>query len=244
MSRDQLGEMLRRQELLSNLGAKDTDNARTQLKLGLEKYKTQQALSAALGEEVYNNLVNASTQEKISAFMDKIKTSLVDFIEKSHLIDKIQNFVEFISKPQNIKRILASLKEFIADAIETIGSIAYYIVNALDYVSFGKIPDSFIENIKIKSESMAASVRSVGEPVTVGGAVASSMAVGSPAGSTSPAAQATTNAAPQAVTLVNYNVYDGEKSAPSVRKYFMGSSSDNVSGFFGMERNISSPGQY
>ncbi len=73
MSRDQMGEMLKKQELLSKLGAKDTDNAQKQLQLGLQRYKTQEALSDAVGEEAYQSLVNASAQEKIAGFMDKIK---------------------------------------------------------------------------------------------------------------------------------------------------------------------------
>jgi hypothetical protein len=193
MSRDQLGEMLKKQELLSRLGAKDTDNARTQLKLGLEKYKTQQALSKALGEDVYNNLVNASTQEKVAAFIDKIKTSLVDFIENSKVIDKIQNFVEYISKPENVKRVLASLKEFVADAVEILGTITSSILNALDIISFGSINNDFIRNIEIKSQTMATSIRSVGaEPLTVGGAIAANQVASSPIGSnmTTPQMQA------------------------------------------------------
>lgn len=194
MSRDQLGDMLKRQELLSRLGAKDTDNARIQLKLGLEKYKTQQALSKALGEDVYNNLVNASTQEKIAAFIDKIKTSLVDFIEKSKLIEKIENFVNFISKPENIKRILASLKEFVADAVEVIGTITSSILKALDIISFGSIDNDFIRNIEVKSQEMATSIRSVGaEPVTVGSAIVANQVASSPIGSNMTTPQTQTN---------------------------------------------------
>jgi hypothetical protein len=67
MSRDQMGEMLKRQELLSKLGAKDTDNAQKQLQLGLQKFRNQKALTAAIGEEAYQNLINASTQEKMAS---------------------------------------------------------------------------------------------------------------------------------------------------------------------------------
>ena len=76
MTRDSMADMLRKQEMLSKLGAKDTDNAREQLRLGLAKYKNQKALSEAIGEENYQNLVNASLQEKIAAFMEKIKQGM------------------------------------------------------------------------------------------------------------------------------------------------------------------------
>ena len=104
MSRDQMGDMLKKQEMLSKLGAKDTDNAREQLRLGLAKYKNQKALSEAVGEEAYQNLVNASLQEKIAAFMEKIKQSISDFVEKSGIVEKIEGFMDYLSKPENIKR--------------------------------------------------------------------------------------------------------------------------------------------
>jgi hypothetical protein len=247
MSRDQLGEMLRRQELLSKLGAKDTDNARTQLKLGLEKYKNQKALSAAVGEEVYNNLVNASTQERIASFIDKIKTSIIDLIEGTNLIDKIQSFVSFLSKPENLKGLLNTIKSVISGAVSFFGDLMAGLSELISHLpgTDKEKWQGYADRIRMGSAAAAERINMLGEEqVSVGNRVAMNQASVAPAGSTSPAAQATTNAAPQAVTLVNYNVYDGEKSAPSVRKYFMGSSSDNVSGFFGMERNISSPGQY
>lgn len=173
MSRDQLGEMLKRQELLSRLGAKDTDNARTQLKLGLERYQTQKALSAALGEDVYNNLVNASTQEKMVAFLDKIKTSIVDFIEGSGLIEKVEKFMNYLADPKNIKSILSKIKEFVADAIEIMGSIAHAILNTFDILTFGSIDNKLIDSISTGSKNMAERVRSVGaEPVTVSNSAA------------------------------------------------------------------------
>ena len=177
MSRDQLGEMLKKQEYLSKLGAKDTDNARTQLKLGLERYKTQEALSAKLGEDVYNNLVNASTQERIAAFMDKIKTSLIDFIERSGLLEKVQKFVEYLTDPKNMKEILSKIKNFMADAVEFIGKVAYGILEALDVISFGAVPDDVIDRIKSGSENIAERIRSVGtEPVTVSETAATNQA--------------------------------------------------------------------
>ena len=162
MSRDQMGDMLRKQEMLSKLGAKDTDNAREQLKLGLAKYKNQKALSEALGEENYQNLINASLQEKIGAFMEKIKQSISDFVEKSGIIEKIEGFMNYLSKPENIKAIIMGVRDFFAGAVEFIGKAAYYILEGLDYVAFGQIPDDFIDSIKSGAENMGAQIRSMG----------------------------------------------------------------------------------
>jgi hypothetical protein len=172
MSRDQLGEMLKRQELLSKLGAKDTDNARTQLQLGLERYKTQKALSAALGEDVYNNLVNASTQERMSALLDKIKTSIVDFIERTNIIDKIQRLVDYLSKPENVKGILNTIKNIISGAVSFFGDLFGFIADSISHLPFTDTEkwQNYANSIRAGAETMSENIRSVGvEPVTVSG---------------------------------------------------------------------------
>lgn len=162
MSRDQMGDMLKKQEMLSKLGAKDTDNAREQLKLGLAKYKNQKALSEAVGEEAYQNLVNASLQEKIAGFIEKIKQSISDFVEKSGIIGKIEGLMEKLSDPENIRKVIMGVRDFFAGAVEFIGKAAYYILEGLDYVAFGQIPDAFIDSIKSGAENMGAQIRSMG----------------------------------------------------------------------------------
>jgi hypothetical protein len=162
MSRDQMGDMLKKQEFLSKLGAKDTDNAREQLRLGLEKYKSQKALNEALGDEAYNSLVTASTQEKMAALIEKIKNSIVDFISGSGIMEKIQHFMDTLSDPEKVRAIINKVKGFMASAVEFIGSAAYHIIDALDYIAFGQIPNDFIESIKSGAANMGANIRSIG----------------------------------------------------------------------------------
>ena len=177
MSRDQMGEMLKRQELLSKLGAKDTDNAQKQLQLGLQRYQNQKALTAAIGEEAYQNLVNASTQEKMASFIEKIKQSIVDFVEKTGLIDKIEGFVNKLSDPNYVNGLLKKVQGFFASAVEFVGEASYQIVNALDYLAFGQIDESFIKGLRSGSKNIANQIRSVGSDftaVSVGEKVANS----------------------------------------------------------------------
>jgi len=123
MSRDQMGDMLKKQEMLSILGAKDTDNAREQLKIGLAKYKNQTALSEAMGKENYQSLVNASIQEKIAAFIDKIKQSISDFVENTGIINKIEKFVEKLSNPETIRGIIGTIRDAISSFIKFSGEL-------------------------------------------------------------------------------------------------------------------------
>jgi len=162
MSRDQMGEMLKQQELLSKLGAKDLKDAQAKIQLLKAQGKTKEEIVALTGEEAYQSLINASAQEKIGAFMDKIKQSIADFVERSGIIEKLEGFFDYLSKPENIKKIIEGVRNFFASAVEFIGKAAYYILEGLDYVAFGQIPDSFIDSIKSGAENMGAQIRSLG----------------------------------------------------------------------------------
>jgi hypothetical protein len=176
MSRDQMGEMLKQQELLATLGAKQGDSAREQLRLGLEKYKNQKALAAAVGEEAYQSLVNASAQEKIAAFIDKIKQSIADFVESSGIIGKIESFIESISSPDKIKSIINTLKGFFASAVETVLTITNGIIDAIDFITFGfGIDETFERKFEQFAAQAPAKIRALGGDfgsVNVGGNVA------------------------------------------------------------------------
>lgn len=239
MSRDQMGDMLKKQEMLSKLGAKDTDNAREQLRLGLAKYKNQKALLEAVGEEAYQNLVNASLQEKIAAFMEKIKQSISDFVEKSGIIEKIERFMEYLSKPENIRKIIAGVRDFFAGAVEFIGKAAYYILEGLDYVAFGQIPNDFIESIKSGAENMGAQIRSMGGDLS---AVAAKERAGtSSGGSTSSGGESKnySSAMGNSVPNVSVKIQDRELFVVSYTGYNQGSNSDQQM----TTKNISNPTQ-
>ncbi|NBW00025.1 MAG: hypothetical protein EBR67_11100, partial [Proteobacteria bacterium] len=187
MSRDQMGEMLQQQELLTKLGAKQGDSAKDQLRLGLERYKNQKALSAAIGEEAYQSLVNASAQEKIAAFIEKIKQSFADFVEKSGIIGVIERFINYLSEPKNIRADLETLRNFFAFAVESVLSIANGVINAIDFITFGfGIDEKFERKFEKFSKEAPNRIRSLGtggagETVSVGDASAKKEAGISPA---------------------------------------------------------------
>lgn len=163
MSRDQMGEMLKQQELLAKLGARQGDNAREQLRLGLERYKSQKALAAAVGEEAYQSLVNASAQEKIAAFIEKIKQSIADFVESSGIIGKIESFIQSISSPDKIRSIITTLRDFFANAVETVLAITNGIIDAIDFVTFGfGIDEEFERKFEKFSATAPDKIRALG----------------------------------------------------------------------------------
>jgi hypothetical protein len=162
MSRDQLGQMLTQQEFLSKLGAKQGDSAKEQLRLGLEKYKNQKALAAAVGEEAYQNLLNASAQEKIAAFIDKVTQSFADFVEKSGVIEKIEQFVNYLSEPKNIKAVISTIRDVFADIAGVVLSITNGIIDVIDFLTFGSFPEELERKFERYEELAPQKIRSIG----------------------------------------------------------------------------------
>jgi len=78
MSRDSMAQMLKTQEMLVKLGAKDTDSATKRLDLARMRFGEEVKINEALGEGAYQQLVTASTQEKLALGIEKIKQSLVE----------------------------------------------------------------------------------------------------------------------------------------------------------------------
>jgi len=162
MSRDQLGDMLKQQEFLSRLGAKQGDSAKEQLRLGLEKYKNQKALAAAVGEEAYQNLLNASAQEKIAAFLDKVTQSFSDFVEKSGVIEKIEQFVNYLSEPKNIKRVIETIRDVFADIAGVVLSITNGVIDVIDFLTFGSFPEELERKFERYEELVPQKIKSIG----------------------------------------------------------------------------------
>lgn len=174
MSRDQLGEMLKRQELLSRIGAKDTDNAQKQLEIGLKRFGNQKALAAAVGEEAYNSMVNASSQEKIAAFMDKIKQSIADFVANSPLIPMIERAIDWLSKPSNIQKIMSYVQSGFAFIFDIVGKTAGVIMKIGNFFGAG-IDQSLIDTAFSGGDSIRA-LNLTGPVATVGATMAQSQA--------------------------------------------------------------------
>lgn len=162
MSRDQMGDMLKKQELYSRLGAKGTENARELLKLGLQRFQNQKELTKAIGEEAYQSMVNASTQERLAEMIEKIKQSIVDFVERTNIIEKIENFVNEISSPENIKKILNGVKNIMTNAISIISDISSGILRVFNFISFDKFDlDKVADKIEKNSKKMIKNINSI-----------------------------------------------------------------------------------
>ena len=157
MTRDQMGDMLKKQEYMSKIGAKDTDNAQKQYQLALAKYGTQKEMSAMLGEDTTNAIMNASAQEKIAGLMDKIKQGFVDLISNSGVSQFIDKAINWISKPENIQALINKIQGFFATVMTVTGTVVGGIMKALNYLPGINIDEGLIETVSNLGRSLGTS---------------------------------------------------------------------------------------
>jgi hypothetical protein len=135
MNRDQMADMLKQQELYSKFGVKNREDLLKQVDSLRKAGKEQEAINKAGGEAAYNDLIRASAQEKLALTIEKIKQSIVEFIENTRIIEKVEAFVNKLSDPTTIKGIIGTIRdtistfikfagELLADTIEVGGKIA------------------------------------------------------------------------------------------------------------------------
>lgn len=171
MSRDQMADMLKQQELYSKFGVKNREDLLKQVDSLRKAGKEQEAINKAGGEAAYNDLVRASAQEKLALTIEKIKQSIVEFIERSGIIEKVEAFVDKLSNPDTIKGIIGTIRdtistfvkfagEMLADIIEVGGEIA-------NFFTFGEKGDrrereAYELGAKIRAGSLEMSSRIAG----------------------------------------------------------------------------------
>jgi hypothetical protein len=164
MSRDQLADMLKKQELYTSIGAKGTENAREMYQLGLKRYGNEKAMAEAMGEQAFQSMQQASTQEKLMAFIEKIKQSVIDFIERSEIIEKIEGFVNMLTDPSTIQGVIKWVRDAIAGAVEMVSGLIgdlFEVVADLPFTDTNKWM-SKAATFKSGGADMASRIRSVG----------------------------------------------------------------------------------
>jgi hypothetical protein len=181
MSRDQMADMLKQQELYSKFGVKNREDLLKQVDLLRKAGREQEAINKAGGQAAYNDLVRASTQEKLALTIDKIKQSIVEFIEGSGILKKVESFMDKLSNPDTIKGIIGTIRdtistfikfagEMLADIIEVGGEIADFFTpfGDTDYSDKAKITGA---KVRAGSLKMSENIKGFGveyAPVSVG----------------------------------------------------------------------------
>jgi plasmid maintenance system antidote protein VapI len=238
MSRDQMAEMLKQQEYLSKFGAKDVKDLHEKVRLLRQQGKEQEAINLLGDKEAYNKMVTATASEDLAGFIDKIKQSFADLISNTGLADFVTNTIAWLSKPDNIMKIVNGIKDVFAQIVGVTGAVIGGIMRFLNYFPGINIDESMISMVEgAGAQLKAANLGSL----SVGGAAAKdkagpgSAAVGSSGGAANNYSSAMGNSIPN----VSVKIQDRELFVVSYTGYNQGSNSDQQM----TTKNISNPTQ-
>ena len=183
MSRDELGNMLKQQELFAKVGATDLKTYQQRLTTMKATVEGQKEMVALVGEEEYSRFMNQTATEKIANFIDKIKQSFADLLSNSSFKGFIDKILNFIQQPEQIEKFVGKITGFVSIMIRAIAEV----VNALDYITFGSIDNKIIENLRgyareVGSLNMGMMTNSIA-PTTVGDTAAKGSVSATPSNS-------------------------------------------------------------
>lgn len=158
MTRDTMAEMLKKQEFLAKIGAKDTDNAQKKYELAKKTFGTMADITNEQEKQEYQALANGSAQEKLAALIDKIKQGFVDLVSNSGVSQFIDKAINWMSKPENIQGMVNGVKNFFAQVLEVAGSMVNAISKVANVFLFGD--DEIREDYGDQLKSFGATLRS------------------------------------------------------------------------------------
>jgi len=127
MTRDGLADALKQQQIFTRLGATNIQQAAQRLELLKQQGKTETEINKMLGENAYNYITQTSTAERLVEMMNRLKTTFVNFIEKSGILD-------FITNPQKVQAFVTGLIDRLAGAVTLIGDIMAGVLRAIGYL--------------------------------------------------------------------------------------------------------------
>ena len=172
MSRDEMSNMLLEQEKLAKAqkifgkdSVKNTEDLKQKVRLLIEQGDKQKAINILGSEQAYNDEARATAQDKLQASIEKIKGAFINMIEKSGIMDKVSKWIDMLTDEKNIKGIIGTIKNAVADFVEFSSGI---IADALEFI--GDLPgtdeakwDKRAETVRTKMGGVADSIRGMGE---------------------------------------------------------------------------------
>lgn len=187
MSKNEMADMLKQQEMFAKLGAQDLKSAQARVEELKAEGKTREEISKMIGEDAYQSMVNASAQEKIAGFLEKIQSAVGNFLASSPIVGIINQALDFLSKPESITNIVEKVQGFLATVFDIVGGVAAAIIGIANSWPFNAGIDESILDMALSGGD---SIRSMNltSPVTVSDNVAKNQAspgtVSSPSGNT------------------------------------------------------------
>lgn len=122
MTRDTMADMLKKQEFLSKIGAKDGQSAKEQYELAKKRFGTLKDITNEQEKQQYQALASGAANERLAALIDKIKQGFTDLISNSGVSKFIDKAIDFMSSPNKIQGFVNGIKDFFANVLEAVGS--------------------------------------------------------------------------------------------------------------------------
>jgi len=159
MTRDTMADMLKKQEFLAKIGAKEGQSAKEQYELAKKKFGTLQEITNEQEKQQYQALASGAANERLAALIDKIKQGFTDLISNSGVTKFIDKAIEFMSNPNKIQGFVNGIKDFFATVLEMTGSIVNGFSKVANIFLFGKneIPEDYGDTIKDFAQNLRGS---------------------------------------------------------------------------------------
>jgi hypothetical protein len=156
MTRDTMADMLKKQEFLSKIGAKDGQSAKEQYELAKKKFATMKDITTEQEKQQYQALASGAANERLAALIEKIKQGFTDLISNSGVSEFIDKAIDFMSNPSKIQGFVNGLKDFFASVLEGIGTFVNGASKIANLFLFGKneIPEDYGDYIKEFAQNM------------------------------------------------------------------------------------------
>jgi len=140
MSIDQMADFLKQQEVLVKTGFATKEQLMAQVKLSRENNQLKDDLIKKIGQEQVENMINQSMQEDLAASVEKIKQSLVDFLTRTELLDKIRSFVKQLTDPDAMRGLVEKIKNVISKFVGFLATVSDVALAGIQGVAdfFGK----------------------------------------------------------------------------------------------------------
>lgn len=150
MTRDTMADMLKKQEFLSKIGAKDGQSAQQQYELAKKKFATMKDITTEQEKQQYQALASGAANERLAALIEKIKQGFTDLISNSGVSKFIDKAINFMSNPNQIQGFVNGLKDFFATVLEGIGTFVNGASKIANLFLFGKdeIAEDYGDTIK------------------------------------------------------------------------------------------------
>ncbi len=184
MTRDQMGDFLKQQEHLAAFGVGSTKELEKKVALMREQGRAQEAINMLGSEEAFNKYVTASATEDLSGFIEKIKVSLAQLVANTGLADMVQNFIGFLSKPENIMSLVNKIRSVFASIVGVIGTVIGGIMRAInglagswvgEWMGMGdfRIDEGMINMVEGVGSMIRGSSAGMSAPTSIGGTIQS-----------------------------------------------------------------------